>query len=401
MALLPVDDALAKLLVDAAPLEAETVGIGEAAGRILAAPVTALRTQPPFDASAMDGYAIRAQDVAALPATLSVIGESAAGRRFNGMVGAGEAARIFTGAPVPDGADSILLQENVRVLGAGRIEAFDGTQAGRHIRRAGVDFREGERLLEAGRMLDPVALSLAAAANHPTLPLVRRPLVAVLATGDELLLPGSRPNADQIIASNTFGVTAIVRDAGGTVLDLGIAPDDRGKIAGAVHHALAAGADILVTIGGASVGDHDLVRGVLEGEGMELAFWKIAMRPGKPLMFGRLEKLRVLGLPGNPVSSIVCSHLFLRPLVSRLAGRALVDPLRDARLGADMAGNDVRQDYVRASLEQTADGLVATPFSVQDSAMLKTFATAGALIVRPPFAPAALAGDRCRVLPLR
>jgi molybdopterin molybdotransferase len=401
MALLPVEEALAKLLDGAAPLEAETVAIGEAAGRVLAEPIKALRTQPPFDGSAMDGYAVRATDVAALPATLSVIGEAPAGRSFTGTVGSGQAVRIFTGAPVPHGADAILIQENVRVLDGGRIEAFDGTSPGKHIRRAGLDFREGDTLLDKGRLLDAAALSLAASANHPALNVARRPLAAVLATGDELLPPGSNPRLDQIIASNTFGIAALVRDAGGDVLELGIAPDDRAAIAGKVRQAAAAKADLLVTIGGASVGDHDLVREVLEGEGMTLDFWKIAMRPGKPLMFGRLAGMRVLGLPGNPVSSLVCSHLFLVPLVERLAGRPDKDRLRQARLGDDMAANDSRQDYVRARFEVTANGLVATPFRLQDSSMLRTLAAADGLIVRPPLAPAAMAGEACLVLPLR
>jgi molybdopterin molybdotransferase len=349
----------------------------------------------------MDGYAVRAADVAALPVTLNVIGEAPAGRSFAGMVGRGEAVRIFTGAPVPQGADAILVQENVRVIDGGRIEAFAGTAPGKHIRRAGLDFREGETLLERGRMLDAAALSLAAAANHPTLDVVRRPLVAAIATGDELLPPGSRPRLDQIIASNNFGVAALVRDAGGAVLDLGIAPDDHGAIAGKVRQAVEAKADLVVTIGGASVGDHDLVRAVLEAEGMALDFWKIAMRPGKPLMFGRLAGLRVLGLPGNPVSSLVCSHLFLVPLVERLAGRPQANRLKQARLGADMAENDSRQDYVRARIEAKAGSLVATPYARQDSSMLRTLAEADGLIVRPALAPAAKAGDACLVLPLR
>jgi molybdopterin molybdotransferase len=401
MALLPVEEALARLLDGATPLDAEEVAIGEAAGRVLVGPVKALRTQPPFDGSAMDGYAVRAADVATLPATLSVIGEAPAGRSFAGVVGQGEAVRIFTGAPVPQGADAVLIQENVRVLDGGRIEAFDGTSAGKHIRRAGLDFREGETLLEPGRMLDAAALSLAAAANHPSLNVVRRPLVAVIATGDELLPPGSKPRLDQIIASNNLGVAALARDAGADVLDLGIAPDDRAAIAGKVRQAAEAQADLVVTIGGASVGDHDLVRAALEDQGMALDFWKIAMRPGTPLMFGRLAGMRVLGLPGNPVSSLVCSHLFLVPLVERLAGRPTANRLRQARLGADMAENDSRQDYVRARLDATEAGLVATPFARQDSSMLRTLADAGGLIVRPAYAPAAKAGEACLVLPLR
>ena len=399
--LLPVEDALALLLAGAGPLQGDAVPIAEAAGRVLAAPVAALRTQPPFDASAMDGYAVRAEDIAALPAFLAVTGESAAGSRFAGTVGPGEAVRIFTGAPVPEGADTILLQEDARPAGARRIEATESTERGRHIRRAGRDFREGEALLPAGRVLDPAALSLAAAANHAAVPVVRRPLVAVLATGSELVAPGREPGPDQIVASNSYGIAAIAGSCGAEVLDLGIVPDDRAAMTAAVGRALAAGADVIVTLGGASVGDHDLVRPVLEAMGMDLDFWKIAMRPGKPLMLGRLGAARVLGLPGNPVSSLVCAHLFLKPLVSALAGFGWSDPARDAVLATAMNANGERQDYVRAKLGREAGQLTATPFRTQDSSMLRTLAEADALIIRPPNAPAAKAGDPCRVLPLR
>jgi molybdopterin molybdotransferase len=399
--LLPVEEALERLLAGAAPLEKEGVPIGEAGGRVLAEPLVALRTQPPFNASAMDGYAVRAEDVAALPARLSVIGAAPAGKRYEGTVGKGQAVRIFTGAPVPDGADAVLLQEDARVVGDGTIEALESVQQGRHIRRAGLDFSQEEPVLAAGRVLDPAALSLAAAANHAKVPVVRRPLVAIAATGDELLLPGSRPGPDQIIASNGYGVAAIARDAGGTILDLGIVPDDRKLIAAAVHRALDAHADILVTLGGASVGEHDLVREVLTGEGMTLDFWKIAMRPGKPLMFGRIAGMRALGLPGNPVSSLIGSHLFLVPLIARLAGRTHRPDIREARLAEAMPRNDRRQDYVRAAAEERPDGLFASPFGVQDSSMLKTLAAANCLIVREPNAPAAEAGDPCKVLFIR
>jgi len=401
MALIPVPEALSRLLDGAVALPAETVPIGDAAWRVLAAEIAALRTQPPFDASAMDGYAVRAADAAMGSARLRVIGEAPAGRQFLGPVGPGEAVRIFTGAPVPSGADAVLIQENTRTAGPDSIEVTEPVAAGRNIRREGLDFREGEPLLAAGRILDPAALSLAAAANHPALPVVRRPLVAILATGDELLPPGSVTGPDQIIASNAYGVAALIMKTGGEVLDLGIVGDDRAAIAAATKRARAAGADILVTLGGASVGDHDLVRDVLTAEGLSLAFWKIAMRPGKPLMFGGLGEMRVLGLPGNPVASLVCSHLFLAPLVARLGGRDHALDLRDAVLGSDMAGNDRREDYVRARVEQRDGRLVATPFQVQDSSMLRTLAEANALIVRAPFAPAAPAGSSCRVAMLR
>jgi len=400
MALMPVKDALARLLDGAVPLASETVAISRAAWRVLAADIAALRTQPPFDASAMDGYAVRAADVAATPVTLHVIGEAPAGKGFTGKVGPGEAVRIFTGAPVPAGADAVLIQENTR-LSPGGVEALEPVAAFRNIRRQGLDFREGESLLGAGRVLDPAAVSLAAAANHATLPVIRKPLVAILATGDELLPPGSETGPDQIISSNAYGVAAVIEKMGGVPLDLGIVPDDRPAIAAAIDSAREAGADIIVTLGGASVGDHDLVREVLTSSGMTLDFWKIAMRPGKPLMFGRLGDVRILGLPGNPVASLVCSHLFVAPLVALLGGRPYALDIRDAVLGVDMAENDQREDYVRARVE-TRDGvLVAAPFPVQDSSMLRILADANALIVRPPFAPAASAGSPCRVVLLR
>ncbi len=401
MALLAVDEALARLLDGAGPGASEQVALAEAAGRVLAGPVVAGRTQPPFDASAMDGYAVRAADVAALPATLKVIGEAAAGRRFAGRLGSGEAVRIFTGAPVPDGADTILIQENARPLAAGVIVATETVAAGRHIRRAGLDFYAGDVLLEPGRELDAAALSLAAAGNHAELPVVKAPRVALIATGDELVAPGSTPGPDQIVASNGYGVAALLRASGAVILDLGIVPDSRQAIAAAVQRARAGGAEVIVTLGGASVGDHDLVHAVLTEIGMTLDFWKIAMRPGKPLMFGRLGPTRVVGLPGNPVASLVCTHLFLKPLISRLAGRDYAPPLADGVLGAAMDANDLRRDYVRAKATRDAGQWVATPFPVQDSSMLNTLASANALIVREPFAPAAPAGAACRLLMLR
>ena len=399
--LLPVDDALALLLADARPLECENVAISGADGRVLAEPVSALRTQPPFDASAMDGYAVRAADIASVPATLSVIGEAAAGSRFAGTVGQGEAVRIFTGAPLPEGADTVLLQEDTRPAEPGAIEATEATARGRHVRKAGLDFHEGEPLLPAGRRLDPFALSLAAAANYAILSVVRRPRVAILATGSELVAPGQPAGPDQIVASNGYGIAAMARSAGAEVHDLGIVPDDPEAMASRIEEALRSQVDIIVTLGGASVGDHDLVRPVLEGMGMRLDFWKIAMRPGKPLMFGRLNGARVLGLPGNPVSSLVCALVFLRPLVERLAGGPGLQNLQTAVLGSAMNANDHRQDYVRARATRVDDHLVATPFERQDSSMLRTMAEADVLIVRAPNAPAAAPGDPCSVLRLR
>ncbi|AZO47006.1 MAG: molybdopterin molybdenumtransferase MoeA [Mesorhizobium sp.] len=401
MALVPVAEALERLLDGAAPRASESVALIDAAGRVLAEPVVALRTQPPFNASAMDGYATRATDVASVPARLSVIGMAPAGRGFEGSVGPSQAVRIFTGAPVPQGADTIVIQENVRDLGGGTVEVTQPTAQGRNIRRVGLDFAQGDVLLERGRLLDPAALSLAASANHPCLSVVKRPLVAIIATGDELLPPGSELGPDQIISSNAYGVAAAAQSVGARALDLGIAADRKEAIAALVRQAVEQQADVIVTLGGASVGDHDLIHDVLTGEGMTLDFWKIAMRPGKPLMFGRMGRTRCIGLPGNPVASLVCSQLFLKPLLARLGGRDFRQDLREARLGTAMQANDLRQDYVRAVVREEAGSMVATPFGIQDSSMLRMLADANGLVVREPFAPAAAAGDACRVLMLR
>lgn len=400
MALLPVSEVYERLLGDAEPLATEQVALAAADDRILAQPLPALRTQPPFDASAMDGYAVRAGETLDPDTPFDIIGESAAGHRFAGEIGARQAVRILTGAPVPEGADAVLIQENTQRIDDGHIIATEPVAVGRNIRKAGLDFAEGDDLLPAGRLLDAGALSLAAAANHPTLPVVRRPVVAIIATGDELVLPGSIPSPDQIIASNSYGVAAIARKFGADVLDFGVVADDRAKIASVIGAAREK-ADIIVTLGGASVGDHDLIRPVLEAEGMRLDFWKIAMRPGKPLMFGRFGEVRVLGLPGNPVASLVCSHLFLAPLIAKLGGREHRFDIRNATLDAPLGENDQRQDYIRAVSEQHIERLTVTPFAVQDSSMLNTLARADCLIIRPPFAPAVEAGDLVQVMMIR
>ena len=401
MALIPVAEAVERLLDGAGPLPGESVPLMEAMERVLADPVVALRTQPPFDASAMDGYAVRSADLDALPVRLSVIGAAPAGHAFAGAVGEKKAVRIFTGAPMPAGADTVVIQENTRDLGNSAIEVVEATAHGANIRKAGLDFAEGDLLLEKGRRLDPAALSLAASANHPQLRVVRRPLVAMIATGDELRAPGSALGPGQIVSSNAYGVAATAHSIGARALDLGIAADRKEDIADRIRQAVAAKADVLVTLGGASVGDLDLVHNVLAAEGMTLDFWKVAMRPGKPLMSGRLGAMRCLGLPGNPVASLVCSQLFLKPLLARLGGRAHRPDLRDAVLGTAMAANDRRQDYVRAGVREENGRLVATPFTIQDSSMLRRIAEADGLIVREPFAPATTAGAACRVLMLR
>ncbi|SHM70285.1 molybdopterin molybdotransferase MoeA [Roseibium suaedae] len=399
--LIPVAEALDRLLKDVRPLGSEEVPLSAANGRILAQDLASLRTQPPFAASAMDGYAVRHADVSAVPADLAIIGEAPAGHGFTGKVNRGEAVRIFTGAPVPDGADTVVIQENTSRDG-GLVTVQEPPKPGANIRAAGLDFAEGDILLSAGTRLDYRSLSLAASMNHAMLPVQRKPLVAVLATGDELVAPGGNPGPDQIIASNHAGIAAMVEDCGGAVLDLGISPDDAGIMAQHVRRAIEAKADVLITLGGASVGDHDLVQGVLGSEGMELAFWKIAMRPGKPLMAGHLGETKVLGLPGNPVSSIVCALLFLKPLLARMLNQPVSGgQLAEATLSAGLKENDHRQDYIRAMLTVEEDGrLSASPFQTQDSSMLSLLARAGALIIRPPHAPTAKAGDRVQVVRL-
>ncbi|WP_029073901.1 gephyrin-like molybdotransferase Glp [Kaistia adipata] len=399
--LLPVGDAIRRIVEDVRPTTSEMVLLAGALNRVLAAPLAALRTQPPFDVSAMDGYAVRAADVARLPARLKQIGAVPAGHAFEGSVGAGETVRIFTGAPLPEGTDSVLLQEDARVEPDGLIAATEAVKPGQHVRLRGLDFVEGQALLAAGMTLGMRQLSLAAALNHASVPVRARPRVAIIATGDELVPPGSALGPNQIVASNSFGVAALVEQLGGQAIDLGIVPDARDALAAAIDRAVAAEVDVLVTLGGASVGEHDIAREVLISRGMALDFWKIAMRPGKPLMFGRIGAMRVLGLPGNPVSSLVCALLFLKPLLRSLLGLELVDETEAAELGGPLRENDRRQDYVRASLVDLPNGRrIATPLPRQDSSMLSTFAQAICLIVRPPHAEAAPAGAACRILRL-
>lgn len=398
--LLPVSEALARILATApSPLPSEAVALHDAHGRTLAEDLAAPRDQPPFPASAMDGYAVRAEDVAKTPASLRVIGTSAAGHAYAGPLGAGEAVRIFTGAPVPAGADAIVIQEDTRA-GDGVVIVNEGAPKGRYLRPAGLDFAKGEILFCAGHRLTSRDLALAAAAGYAHLPVRRKPRIALLATGDELVKPSETLGEGQIVASNTYAVAAMARAAGGETTDLGIARDDLAHTRAAIEQARKGGADILVTLGGASVGDHDLVQEALTGAGMTLGFWRIAMRPGKPLMHGILGSMRVLGFPGNPVSSMVCALIFLRPLIRALLGdpEAGADPTRPAILGADLERNDQRQDYVRALVEKGSSPPIVTPFARQDSSMMAVFARARALILREAHAPPAKAGEACRAL---
>ncbi len=403
MALLPVSEAKSRLLAKAIPVEAtETVPLADADGRVLAADVAARVTQPPFDASAMDGYALRAADASRIDTELTVIGSAAAGHAFSGAVAEGQAVRIFTGAPLPDGADSVLIQEDAEKLEGDRIRTKFAVTKGRHVRPRGQDFTEGETVLSAGTVLDFSHVTVSAAMNYSELSVHRRPRIAILATGDELVQPGNMPGAAQIIASNTFGIAALVKDNGGEVLDLGIVNDREADIAAAIARARAARADVLVTLGGASVGDHDLVQTTLRNAGMELDFWRIAMRPGKPLMVGRLEDMQVLGLPGNPVASLVTGMLFLEPLVRKLARLPERRRQIEGTTAAMLPSNDQRQDHLRAKLTRDRDGnVVAEAFDKQDSSMMKIFAHSDGLIIRPPHAPELPAGAPCPILLIR
>ncbi len=399
--MLSVAEARARVRAGFERLAAESVALTEAAGRVLAEDVAARRTQPPVAVSAMDGYAVRAADLATVPATLRVIGEAPAGGAFTGTVGAGQCVRIFTGGPVPDGADAIVLQEDTD-MGHPAVTVREAPRAHQHIRDAGIDFAEGQVLLRAGRRLTARDIGLAAAMNRPWLMVARRPRIALLATGDEVVRPGDPLGPHQIVSSNGPALAAFVAARGGSVVDLGIARDEEASITALTKGAH--GADLLVTMGGVSVGDYDLVQKVLKQAGLEVDFWKIAMKPGKPLMFGRMGGTPVMGLPGNPVSSMVCAILFLGPAIDAMLGLAEGGdgvPLLRARLGADLRANNFREDYLRARLEDGTDGTpVATPLPVQDSSMMAALAAADCLIRRPPDAPAAKKGDTVEVVPL-
>lgn len=389
MTLTSVADALSQLLHDVRETGRETVPIASALNRVLADDLSAKRSQPPFNASAMDGYAVFAKD-AVEGALLSVVGESRAGYRYEGSMSDGQAVRIFTGAPVPDGADGILIQENAEPAGES-IRVLQGVEPGRYLRPEGLDFKAGDTLLKSGIVLNPRTIALAASMNLPELPVRKRPRVAILATGDELVPPGGNPGVDQIISSNGAGISLLVSASGGQPEDRGIAADRIEAIDRALPET--GEADILVIIGGASVGDHDLVQETLTRRGMALDFWRIAMRPGKPLMVGDLDGMKVLGLPGNPVSAMVCAHIFLKPLIRKMLALDEQNVDANARLTADLPANDERQDYIRSTLSHDEKGLLVTPFSRQDSSMLATFANSDALIIRRPHGPPAKAGE--------
>ncbi|CCQ73964.1 gephyrin-like molybdotransferase Glp [Magnetospira sp. QH-2] len=395
--MISVAEALETVLSGIVTLSAETISVADAVDRVLAEDVSARLTQPPMAVSAMDGYAVRACDVKSVPTALTCVGAAPAGGTYEGAVSEGECVRIFTGAPIPAGTDAVIMQEDTAREGD-RVLVKEPYQSGKFVRQAGLDFSAGKVLLRAGHRLKARDIGLCAAMNVPWLRVTRKPRVAILATGDELVMPGDPVGPSQIISSNSLAVAAFVRKLGGDPLDLGIARDTPEAL-----DSLLAGADradLLVTLGGASVGDHDLVVDGLTERGFELGFHKIAMRPGKPLIFGHVGSTAVLGLPGNPVSAGVTSVLFLRPALEKMAGLPPSALPRDtATLGCDLPENDRRQDYLRADLYRERDGtFIATPFDKQDSAMLALFARADCLVVRTPFAPPAKAGDKVDII---
>ena len=397
--MLTVREAHARVIAAFPALPGETVSVADAAGRVLAASPMARLTQPPADLSAMDGYAMRAEDVPAAPTTLKMVGRSPAGGSYDHALKPGETVRIFTGAPLPMGADSIVIQEDTKADGD-KITILEAPRIGRHIRKAGLDFTAGDSPLKTGRILTTRDLALAAAMNIPWLSVHRKPRVAILSTGDELVMPGEPVGRNQIVSSSGLAVAALVRAWGGEPTLFDIARDD----AALIQDRIAAGAqhDLLITLGGASVGDHDLVQDALKAQGFTMDFWRIAMRPGKPLMFAAKDRARVLGLPGNPVSTMVCALLFLKPALERMLGQPGNLPTTvSARLTVDVKVNDTREDYVRSKLARGTDGgLTVEPHSVQDSSMLSVLAWCDAFIVRPAHDPARVAGAVVQVIDL-
>ena len=394
--MIPVAEAQANVLTGVSRLASEDVSVAESFGRVLAQDVASRMTQPPVAVSSMDGYAVRAADVATVPATLTLVGESSAGRGFTGAMKAGETVRIFTGAPLPNGADAVVIQEDTDVSGD-KITMKESSGAGRYVRPAGLDFAAGQVLLKAGKRVSSRDVALIAGMNVPWVKVTRRPRIAILSTGNELVMPGETMGPHQIISSNSLGLAAFVNAAGGIAVNLGIAIDEPG----ALREKLAGirGMDMLVTIGGASVGDYDLVKQVAGAEGLDITFSQVAMRPGKPLIFGKILGVPMLGLPGNPVSAGVCAALYLKPAIDVMIGAQTAETAgvvtETAVLGADVPENDRRQDYLRSKLELSAAGeLTATPFAKQDSSMLAFFAQADCLVVRAPNAPALKKGER-------
>ena len=382
MALMPVDEALARVLNAGKTLGSEFVKLDDVIGRVLARDLKAKRDQPPFQSSAMDGYAVRHED---LRERLMLVGVAAAGHAFKGVVKMGQAVRILTGAPLPKGADTIVIQENVSVNGK-ELVVHVAPALGRNIRPQGLDFKKNDVLIAAGTRITQRDIGLMAAANAALVSVRKRPRIVLFTTGDELVLPGDHPRDDQIFSSNSHALAAMLNAWGAEVINLGIIRDDMRATIAAIKKA--SKADILVTTGGASVGDHDYVQEALKSAGIKIGFWKIALRPGKPLMFGTKAKLAVLGLPGNPVSALVCARIFLKPLIGKMLGLDANDISVMARVADVLPANDERQDYLRATLRYEENGLrVVSVFSKQDSSMQRNLRNADCLILRPPLAP--------------
>jgi molybdopterin molybdotransferase len=396
MALLAVEDALARILKGVKPLQIETIALHKAARRVLARSVKATRAQPPFPASAMDGYAVRWEDVESIPVRLKVIGTSAAGHGFKGRVKAGTAVRILTGAPLPQGADTIVIQENTARDGDG-IHVVEASVKAKNIRRVGLDFSVGDTLVSAGQTLSSRDIGLLAAGNAAQIKVYRRPKLVLFTTGDELVLPGMKPRRDQIISSNSHAIATLAQHFGAEIINLGIVRDNLKATIKAVEKGL--GADVLLTTGGASVGDHDYVQTAFKACGIKIDFWKIALRPGKPFMYGRKGRTHVMGLPGNPVSALVTARIFLKPLLDCFAGLPPQNENTTAVLDGALEANDHRQDYVRAIVTIAPDGRrTVKPFAVQDSSMQRTLQSSQALIIRAPMAAAVTTGDSVSVL---
>jgi molybdopterin molybdotransferase len=389
-----VEEAIQRIAAAAPPLDSEQVALADAHRRVLARDATARRNQPPDSVSAMDGYAVRIADAERAPVSLRVVGAAPAGHPFAGSLGEGEAVRIFTGGVVPKGADAIAIQEDTETDGDRVTLRAPATP--KHIRRAGLDFRKGDVLVAEGRRLTARDLALLAAGDIASPQVRRKPLVAFASTGDELARPGETQRPGGIVASTGYALGAAIADWGGAPVDLGILPDTVDAI-GRIPE-VARDADAIVTLGGASVGDHDLVQRALAPNGFALDFWKVAMRPGKPLIFGRLNGKPFLGLPGNPVSAYVCVHLFLRPLIAGFLGMTFEQSIRSARLACTLPANDTRQDYLRTRVFHRDGELWTGPFALQDSSMQSALARADGLLIRPPHAPAAQEGERVSVL---
>lgn len=396
--LLSVEQAKNRICAAMSLLPVEQIPLTSAVGRVLAADVVSRRAQPPFAVSAMDGYAVRARDLDILPKQLTVVGEVPAGKNFERPILLGEAVRIFTGARIPDGADTIIIQENTVVEGNYVTVQEGEVEFGQFIRPAGLDFSRGDKLLKAPKRLTARDIGLAASMNIPWLKVRKKPNISLLATGDEIVMPGDPCEENQIVSSNVLGLHALINKHGGHPIDLGIASDDEESLLSLAKGALSS--DLLITTGGASVGDYDLVQQGLTNIGLKVDFWKIAMRPGKPLIFGNIGNIPLLGLPGNPVSSMVCAIVFLLPALAAMQDLKLTSQSRkSASLGAALPANDEREDYLRATLlEDKNGGLTATPFPKQDSSVFSGMSAADCLVIRPPFSPAANQGEQVSII---